>query len=1138
MSAARAMMLPSSTVMAGADPLDPASPLPPLRRRVNFRRRNGAAGRAAAAFLLLAGAFLVLPPGPAHAQTTTLVSNLGQSGNASVTVRHNDFDIAAGFTTGDNDEGYTLSEVTAGIASTAGGAQPDVSIWTADSSGNPDSSLYMLTNPASFGNGQQTWTAPADATLEKETSYFVVFRALNGSYGFSITSSNNEDAGGAAGWSIADGYRFRASGTSGSWSTNASMGKFAVKGSLVSHVPGKVTGVTVDQVTHDSIRVQWTKPGESSTRPITHFAIDTRERNSADTGWTDWTRRQTPTVSFTSFTLDGLPSGTRQQVRVFARAHQPGETPPTLFGDSDPVEFTTFADAAPGKPDAPTVGATAGSTTSLDVSWDAPTNTGPPITDYDVQYRLESTAPSGSYTTHAHDGTTRTATIGSLQEGTSYQVRVLAKNAAGDGDWSDPRTAMTGAAVDTTAPALAATDPATVNGAALVLTYDEALFTGSPPVSGAFAVTVAGTARTVSGVSIADNAVTLTLSPAVTGGQTVTVAYTKPATNPIQDAAGNEAATFAARSVTNNTPGVRLSPGALTVAEGGSGTYTVVLTAKPTANVTVTVGGTGGTDVTVDTDADMTGDQSALTFTATDWSTAQTVTVAADEDDDSTHDSATLTHTVAGPNGYAGLAAPTLTVAVTDDDAPGVESVAVTGAPVSGDTYRAGETIVATAIFAPEVRVTGAPRLALTVGATRRYAAYTGISNINGRSLIGFGYTVAADDRDLNGIGIPANGLELNGGTIVARAGGAAAVLDHAAAAAGSGHKVDGGAAPADTTAPALAAANPATVDGASLVLTFNEALDPDSVPAAGAFPVTVAGSPRTVNAVSMSGSRVTLTLASAVTHDQAVTAGYTKPTGAGAAPLQDAAGNAVATFSGEAATNTTPSPSGPAITQFVFASAVTPADGVAFGAGETIRVAVTMSPQVAVTGTPRVALDIGGVTRYAAFVPHGPDGSILTGVPGRSILAFDYTVRAGDRDTDDGISVAANSLELNGGTIRARSGGANARRSHAAIAADASRKVNGGTLTAPLAPTGLMAAASGRTAIDLSWTAPEADAATRAAAWASSGRPSRANAATATPAPNTPSCSAAACAGSGPGGAGPSIRAASGSRRKRRYSG
>ena len=1044
----------------GRGPLDPASPLPPLRRRVNFRRRNGAAGRAAAAFLLLAGAFLALPPGPAHAQTAQTVATDWPL-------------IPSGLGAGDS---FRLLFVTSTMRNAQSSNIGDYNSFVQDRADDGHSAIDSFSgqfralistasddardNTGTTGTGEPIYWLGGSKVADNYATFYDGGWDSNSPRTESGSSPTNRQVwtgSGSDGREAFFGSQSRAAGRSrvrtGSphnANNEISEGNLADLSSsmnrlyglspviTVSHVPGKVTGVTVDRVTHNSIRVQWTRPtAESSTRPITSFGIDTRERNSTDTGWTNWDRKATPTVSFTSFTLDGLPSGTRQQVRVFARANQPGMTPPTLFGDSDPVEFTTFADAAPGKPDAPTVSATAGSTTSLDVSWDEPTNTGPPITDYDVQYRLESTAPSGSWTTHAHDGTTRTATIGSLQEGTSYQVRVLAKNAAGDGDWSDPRTAMTGAAVDTTAPVLAATDPATVNGAALVLTYDEALFTGSPPAAGAFTVAVAGTARTVSGVSIADNAVTLTLSPAVTGGQAVTVAYTKPATNPIQDAAGNEAATFAARSATNLTPGVRLSAAELTVAEGGTGTYTVVLTAKPGADVTVTVA-SGDEDVTVDTDAGMTGDQSALTFTATDWSTAQTVTVKADEDDDSTHDSATLTHTVAGPNGYAGLAAPTLTVAVTDDDPPAVESVAVTGAPVNGDTYRAGETIVATAVFAREVVVTGAPRLALTVGATRRYAAYTGISHFNGRSLVGFGYTVAAGDRDVNGIGIPANGLELNGGTITARSGGAAAVLDHAAAAAGSGHKVDGGGA-ADRTAPGLSAA---TVDGATLTLTFDEALDPDSVPAAGAFTVTVASNARTVNAVSVSGSKVTLTLASAVTHDQTVTVGYTKPTDTDAAPLGDATGNPVATFSGQAATNTTPSPSGPSITQFVFGADSTPDTGDTFGAGETIQVVAKYEPRVRVTGTPRVALDIGGATRYAVF---SRGDSTLTGVGEQSFLSFIYTVRAGDRD-DNGVSVAANSLELDGGTIRARSGGANARRTHAAIAADSSRKVDGGT--------------------------------------------------------------------------------------------
>ena len=168
-----------------------------------------------------------------------------------------------------------------------------------------------------------------------------------------------------------------------------------------------------------------------------------------------------------------------------------------------------------------------------------------------------------------------------------------------------------------------------------------------------------------------------------------------------------------------------------------------------------------------------------------------------------------------------------------------------------------------------------------------------------------------------------------------------------------------------------------------------------------------------------------------------------------------------------------------PSVTQFAFNTETTPADGVAFGAGETIRVSVTMSPQVAVTGTPRVALDIGGATRYAEFVPHGTGGSFLTGIEGLSGLYFDYTVQGGDRD-DDGISVAANSLELNGGTITARSGGGVANLRHAAIPADATRKVDGGpVLGVPLAPdlSGVEVQVDGQT-LTFRWHAPAADAA------------------------------------------------------------
>ena len=98
----------------------------------------------------------------------------------------------------------------------------------------------------------------------------------------------------------------------------------------------------------------------------------------------------------------------------------------------------------PGRPAAPSVSATAGSGTSLDVTWAAPSNTGPAITSYDLQYR-EGT--SGNFTTGPQNVTGTSAAIGSLTPNTSYEVQVRATNAEGDGDWSFSGTGQTGASV-------------------------------------------------------------------------------------------------------------------------------------------------------------------------------------------------------------------------------------------------------------------------------------------------------------------------------------------------------------------------------------------------------------------------------------------------------------------------------------------------------------------------------------------------------------------------------------------------------------------------------------------------------------------------------------------------------------------
>ena len=119
----------------------------------------------------------------------------------------------------------------------------------------------------------------------------------------------------------------------------------------------------------------------------------------------------------------------------------------------------------------------------------------------------------------------------------------------------------------------------------------------------------------------------------------------------------------------------------------------------------------------------------------------------------------------------------------------------------------------------------------------------------------------------------------------------------------GAGAAAEAGATVEDRVVPVL---TKATVDGATLTLTYSEALDQDSAPSAGTFAVTVTGAARGVDGVALSESAVVLTLASGVVSGETVTVGYAVPADAGAARIEDAAGNAAAGFTGAAATNET----------------------------------------------------------------------------------------------------------------------------------------------------------------------------------------------------------------------------------------
>ena len=129
----------------------------------------------------------------------------------------------------------------------------------------------------------------------------------------------------------------------------------------------------------------------------------------------------------------------------------------------------------------------------------------------------------------------------------------------------------------------------------------------------------------------------------------------------------------------DDVPEVIVSPDTVPVPEGGSSRYSVVLSTEPAGTVTVTV-----IDPTDNTD--VTADPSTLTFTSSNWESAQYVTVSAISDDDFMDDTATVTHAVSGYGSVIDALSVTVTV---NDDESAVALVTNLGESLDG-TYTFG----------------------------------------------------------------------------------------------------------------------------------------------------------------------------------------------------------------------------------------------------------------------------------------------------------------------------------------------------------------------------------------------------------------------------------------------------------------
>jgi hypothetical protein len=168
-----------------------------------------------------------------------------------------------------------------------------------------------------------------------------------------------------------------------------------------------------------SVGLSWTAPASDGGSDVIGYDI----RYSTDgSTWTD-----APTSIGTSATIGSLNNGTEYSFEVRAE------------NAAGLGEWSAIATSTPRTtPDSPGAPRATSSDGAVELAWTAPADGGATITGYEIQYRQ-----TGVTTwTDGPLGASSPASITGLVDGTSYDFRVAAANAAGTGNWSGLATAV------------------------------------------------------------------------------------------------------------------------------------------------------------------------------------------------------------------------------------------------------------------------------------------------------------------------------------------------------------------------------------------------------------------------------------------------------------------------------------------------------------------------------------------------------------------------------------------------------------------------------------------------------------------------------------------------------------------------
>ena len=466
-----------------------------------------------------------------------LVSNVGQANHADIGGLG--VDHGQQFTTGTHRHGYDLTGVEIDFASLAADADFEVSIWssfTRQSIGRdvPSARVGTLSNPASLGGaGIKTFTAPDGGIhLDASTKYFVVLDGAATQTTAKGTLNNSAtgtlDAGASAGWAITVGSIFQDHSSDIDnpipWLSHAQSKKIAILGSL-------------------------------TPAPL---LVGNHGQTPAEVDWNADIAQ--------AFTTGDIPGGYLLDA-VVLRARQEGDT------NLDLADLTASIHSdSSGFP-----GTSLGTLT--DPSDGIPSTAGPVrFTADGIALAADTTYwlvldQSKASTDHLFVTASGDEDAGSDEdEGWSIANEFRGRSFL-DTTWTHtPSTPLLielrGARADRTAPTL---ESATVNARSLSLTFNESLDSDSLPDGSAF--TVSGGRSGTGTAAISGATVSVTLDSAVNVGETVTVSYAPPDGSKLRDNAGNLAARFSGRPVTNlaSSPSTPGTPGPGPGTPGGSG---------------------------------------------------------------------------------------------------------------------------------------------------------------------------------------------------------------------------------------------------------------------------------------------------------------------------------------------------------------------------------------------------------------------------------------------------------------------------------------------------------------------------------------------------------------------------------------